>query len=63
MQHKIVVEKQVDYISKVFKGLSEERQNNLLDTSRQLLVIQENDTFPLFVNKQWNEENKDFVIT
>jgi len=63
MQHKIMEKTQVDYISKVFKGLPEEKQDNLLNTAQQLLKIQENDTFPVFVNKQWNERNNDFVIT
>ncbi len=63
MQHRIIEEKQLDYISKVFKGLPEEKQDNLLNTAQQLLKIQENDTFPIFVNKQWNKRSNDLVIT
>jgi len=49
MQHEIKKEKHLDYLSKVFKGLSEEKQDNLLYTAQQLLKVQENNTFPVFV--------------
>ena len=41
----------IEYLCKVFKGLSTERKEALLDTARQLLTIQRNDTFSFSVEK------------
>jgi hypothetical protein len=40
----------LDYISKVFSGLSIEKKDKLLQSARGLLKIQDKDTYPLFAS-------------
>jgi hypothetical protein len=44
MQQRIIKESELDYLSKVFKGLSGERKDYVLNTARSLLEIQDNNT-------------------
>ena len=43
--------KNLEYLSKVFKELPMERKEGLLDTARQLLKIQDNDDLSLIAGK------------
>ena len=43
--------KNLEYLSKIFKRLPTERKDGILKTARQLLIIQNNDTFSLLSEK------------
>ena len=52
----------LEYISKVFKGLPNGRKEGLLHTARQLLKIQDNDTFPLPPEKSTSQNESRRVL-
>ena len=41
----------VKYLIKVFKGLPVEKKDYVLNTAKSLLIIQDSNTYPLFVDK------------
>ena len=44
---KVEENRNLEYLSKVFKGLPTERKEDLLHTARKLLKIQDKDAFPM----------------
>ena len=54
--------KNLEYLSNVFKGLPTERKDYLLDTARQLLKIQDNDDFPILVENSVPRDEGERIV-
>ena len=52
----------IEYLCKVFKGLSTERKEALLDTARQLLTIQHNEGLPLSTEKPVLQSERQGIV-
>jgi len=50
------------YISKVFKGLSIEKQDHVLITARSLLIIQNRNTLPMIARKPVSHGKKQKMV-
>ena len=59
---KVEENKNLEYLSKVFKGLPTERKDDLLHTARQLLKIQEKDAFTLPIEKSLSKNERQRVV-
>jgi len=52
----------LEYLSRVFKGLPTERKDDLLHTARQLLKIQDKDAFPMPGERSISKNERQSVV-